>query len=196
MERQSTEKRQQQIVYAALKIIAEQGLGKFTTSAIAKEVGISEGALFRHFKSKQDIVLAVIDYFEKTLFENFPPVHEDPLSRLELFVEERLRRLSETPSIVKLLFSDQLSQASGEEGLEKINEMQVRSLQFVLECLQQAKQNGSLREDLQPEQLLIVVFGGIMGAVNQPLYRDALPAKVLAAQTTSLWKTLEILIRR
>lgn len=41
--------RQQQIIAAALDIIAKRGLANLTTAAIAQEVGFSEGAIFKHF---------------------------------------------------------------------------------------------------------------------------------------------------
>ncbi|MDN5362788.1 MAG: hypothetical protein PWP70_1835, partial [Moorella sp. (in: firmicutes)] len=44
--------RQQQIIAAALDIIAKRGLANLTTAAIAQEVGFSEGAIFKHFPGK------------------------------------------------------------------------------------------------------------------------------------------------
>jgi len=52
MNRESTEVRKQQIIEASLKIISEKGLGSLTTAEIAKEIGISEATIFRHFNSK------------------------------------------------------------------------------------------------------------------------------------------------
>ena len=74
--RQPTEERRRQIADAALKVIAERGLGRFTTQAIAAEIGVTDATLFRHFASKEDIVLAALDRVEERLFEGFPP--EDP----------------------------------------------------------------------------------------------------------------------
>ena len=78
-ERQPTEVRKHQIARAAQELIARDGLAKFTTAAIARTVGISEGALFRHVKNKEEIIKLVIDEIEETLFDGFPPQDPDPL---------------------------------------------------------------------------------------------------------------------
>ena len=87
--RQPTEERRRQIADAALKVIAERGLGRFTIQAIAAEIGVTDATLFRHFASKEDIVLAALDRVEERLFEGFPPEDADPLVRLERFFRFR-----------------------------------------------------------------------------------------------------------
>ena len=47
-QRRSTEERKTEIVRAVISIIANDGLGHFTPAGIARAVGLSEGALFRH----------------------------------------------------------------------------------------------------------------------------------------------------
>lgn len=69
MKKQNTEIRQQQIKRAALEIIASKGLAQLSTRNLAKRVGISEGAIFRHFKSKQDIILAIIQDIRTDMVE-------------------------------------------------------------------------------------------------------------------------------
>jgi AcrR family transcriptional regulator len=71
--RRSAEARRREIADAALCVIAAEGLGHFTALAIAREVGLTDGALFRHFPTKDAIVDAAIDRFEELLFEGFCP---------------------------------------------------------------------------------------------------------------------------
>ena len=86
------------IADAALKVIGEQGLARFTSQAIAREVGVSDAALFRHFATKEDIVLAVIDRVEEILFADFPPAGADPIERLGLFFRRRIAVIRRTPA--------------------------------------------------------------------------------------------------
>ena len=195
MERQPTEERKQQIAQAALKIIAEQGLGKFTTSAIAKEVGLSDGALFRHFKSKQDIVLAAIEAIEGMFFKGFPPQEEDPLERLGSLIRQRLSFLIKHPFLVRLIFSKQLSQASGKKGRDRVSQMQARTIEFIRDCLKEAEEKEMVREDLSVDDLTIIVFGSVFGAANRDLYENILSGSAKNIPDR-LWSTLEILIRR
>jgi AcrR family transcriptional regulator len=48
--------RREQVVQAALRIVGKKGVGGLTTSAIAREVGVSEANLYRHFKNKEEIL--------------------------------------------------------------------------------------------------------------------------------------------
>lgn len=67
--RQTSDARRRQIAEAALSVIAEDGLARFTSAAIARKVGVTDGALFRHFADKDAIVLAAIDRVEEILFD-------------------------------------------------------------------------------------------------------------------------------
>lgn len=196
MERQPTEERKQQIANAALEIIAEEGLGKFTTAAIAKKVGLTDGALFRHFKSKQDIVLAAIGVIEDMFFKDFPPAEGDPLDRLGALVRQRLSFLLKHPFLVRLIFSRQLSQASGKKGGERIGHMQARTIKFIHACLQEAEKQGMIRDGLSADDLTLVVFGSVFAAANRDLYEGMFSATDARQAPERLWRTLETLIRR
>lgn len=57
--------RRERIILTAVEIIDELGIQGLSTREIAKRQAISEGTLFRHFKTKNDIILAVLDHFSK-----------------------------------------------------------------------------------------------------------------------------------
>lgn len=162
--RLNTEDRRRQIAEAALKVVAEQGLGRFTTAAIAREVGISEGALFRHFASKEEIVLAAMDRVDELLFAGLPPSEADPLERLRALIRHRARVVSEHPFIGRVLFSDDLAYA-GPKGAEKVMQWRMRTLLLVRDCLEEAIASGRVREDVPIEHLLIIFQGTILGTL-------------------------------
>lgn len=58
--KENTQVRQEQIKKAVLDIIAKEGMANLSTRNLAKKVGISEAAIFRHFKTKQDIILSIM----------------------------------------------------------------------------------------------------------------------------------------
>ncbi|MDD5126500.1 MAG: TetR/AcrR family transcriptional regulator [Dehalococcoidales bacterium] len=65
--RSSTTVRKKQIIDAARKLITRYGSEHVTVRRIAKETGISEGAIYKHFKSKRDVLSLLIDDVEKAL---------------------------------------------------------------------------------------------------------------------------------
>jgi AcrR family transcriptional regulator len=58
-EEKLTEK-QQKILEAALEIFAEKGFSATSTSEIAKKAGVAEGTIFRHYKTKKDLLLSIV----------------------------------------------------------------------------------------------------------------------------------------
>jgi AcrR family transcriptional regulator len=58
-EEQMTEK-QRNILQASIKLFATKGFHASSTAEIAKEAGVAEGTIFRHYKSKKDILIAVV----------------------------------------------------------------------------------------------------------------------------------------
>lgn len=164
--RRPTEERQQQIADAALKVIAQQGLGKFTTQAIAAEVGITDGTLFRHFASKEDIVLAALDRVEMKLFEGFPPTDPDPVARLERFFRFRADLVTNNPVIASLAFSSELPHAAGERGAVQVAAWKQRTLLFIVGCVVEADSAGRLRAGLPVRETAMVVLGTLMAFVQ------------------------------
>ena len=164
--RQPTEARRSQIADAALKVIDEQGLGRFTTQAIAAEVGITDGTLFRHFGSKEEIVMAALDRVEERLFQDFPPDDPDPLLRLERFFRFRAGLVSQNPVIARLAFSDELPHAAGERGAAQVRQWKERSLDFVVACVDEAAAQGRIPPGLPTREAAMMILGVLMALVR------------------------------
>jgi len=182
--------RRREIADAALKIIAELGLGRFTSLAIAREVGVSDAALFRHFASKDDIVLAVIDRVEEILFAGFPPEGADPIDRLGRFFQARIEMAREHPGAARLVGSDQLAQAAPPEGVARVAEFRHRSRTFVRGCLAEAHRQGLLAEGVGPEEAAVLVLGALLA-----LAHAAPDARPPARLPEHVWAALERLLR-
>lgn len=154
--------RQAQIVDAALRIIATKGSRRFTADLLAKEVGLTGGALYRHFSGMDDVVDAVVDRVGRVLFEGFPPAADDPLDRLRIFFYQRTRNILDNPYISRLLLSDHLAQAGGAAQSKRLDDFKRRSREFVLQCLREASGAGMLADEMSPEGGAVVVLGSIL----------------------------------
>ena len=164
--RQPTEERRRQIADAALKVIAERGLGRFTTQAIAAEIGVSDGMIFRHFASKEDIVLAALDRVEERLFEGFPPEDPDPLVRLERFFRFRASLVGANPVIARLAFSEELPHAAGPRGAQQVESWKQRSLDFIVSCMDEAAAQGRIPRGLPVREVGVMVLGTLIALVR------------------------------
>ena len=164
--RQPTEERRRQIADAALKVIAERGLGRFTTQTIAAEIGVTDATLFRHFASKEDIVLAALDRVEERLFAGFPPEDPDPLVRLERFFRFRASLVGANPVIARLAFSEELPHAAGPRGAQQVESWKQRSLDFIVSCVDEAAAQGRIPRGLPVREVGVMVLGTLIALVR------------------------------
>jgi AcrR family transcriptional regulator len=190
--RRSGEARRREIADAALRVIAAEGLGHFTALAIAREVGLTDGALFRHFPTKEAIVDAAIDRVEELLFEGFPPTAGDPIDRLRAFFSRRVEVIREHPAISRLVASDELARAGSARGVARIASFRRRSTGFVSACLREAEGGGLLAPGVGAEEGAVVVIGALLALAHSPV---APPREASAAVAPRVWGALETFLR-
>jgi len=186
--RKSSEERRLEIANAAIKIIGEKGLRKFTTAQIAEEVGIKDGTIFRHFKNKREILSVVIDRIEEMLVARAFLPKGEPLERIESFLTSRIATVASNPALLSLLLSDQIAHAAGDMGQRRISSLRNRGREFLRTSLQQAVDNGDLPADTDVDSCVILINGMVLSilyaAKDQALEA---PVPVVADRT---WKTL------
>lgn len=194
MSRLPTEQRRRQIADAAIRIIGERGLRNFTAAQIAREVGIADGTIFRHFKDKDEIVMAAIERLEEVLTPALPPSEGDALVRLGELFRRRVQAVLSQPGIQALVFSDQLGHAAGPEAMLRLRLLRQRGLESLRALLGEAERQGILRSGVAVDTLLVLLQGAVMSVVFQA--RDQRLTHPPEAAAAALWQTLELLIRR
>jgi AcrR family transcriptional regulator len=162
MRKRTLSARQAQIVDAALRVIATKGSRRFTAQLLAKEVGVTGGAIYRHFEGMDAIVDAVVDRVGAFLFDGFPPEAPDPIERLKVFFYRRARTILANPHVSRLLLSDHLAQAGGLAQSKRLDEFKRRSQAFVSECLREAREGGLLADGMSSQAGAVVVLGSIL----------------------------------
>ncbi len=185
--------RRQQIADAALEVIAELGLRGFTTQAVAARVGITDGTIFRHFKDKQEIVLAAMNRLEDVMFSEPLPADSDPALRLEKFFRRRAALLGGMAPMGRLMFSEQLAHAAGEAGREKLRNWRQRNLAFVGSCLTELADEGRLRPKLAPRELTRIVQGLLLTFSFERMLADTILPD-LDKRIDQSWHTLRALL--
>jgi AcrR family transcriptional regulator len=188
--RKPAESRRRDIADAALKVIADQGLARFTSLAIAREVGVSDAALFRHFATKEAIVLAAIERVEEILFEGFPPDDADPVERLGRFFRRRVEIVRAHPGVARLVGSEQLAQAAPPQGVARVAGFRRRSREFVRACLVEARRKGLLAPGVGAEEATVLVLGALLALAHGPA-GEAFDA----GRAEDVWSLLERVLR-
>jgi len=157
--RRSSEVRQVELTDAALHIIANQGIAALSTRSLAKHVGLSSGAIFRHFASIDALLDAVVARVEAVLEATYPPRELPPLERLERFVEARTSAVGKQVGIPRLVLSEQFLLALPKGGSARLSACVLKTQAFVRECLRKGQEAGAFRSDIDAGALAIVVMG-------------------------------------
>ena len=191
-----TAERRQQISAAALRILAADGARRLTAAALAKEVGIADGTLFRHFDSMQAIVDAAIERFAELVEGTFPPDPGEPLDRLGAFVVRRLALVREHPEILRLAFNDRLAEAAGERGAQRVQGLIERSVTFVGRCLADARDRDQLSVVAPLTLLVWMVIGVLRGAAHEGVIRLADEPPLSSLSPDEIWNSLREALTR
>jgi AcrR family transcriptional regulator len=109
VERASGSVRKKQIKRATLEIISNEGMKKLSTKNLAHYVHLSEGAIFRHFHSKDEIILSIIDDVKEDLLNALRRIagkQTPPDKRLEEFMCYHVNYLKKNSGVTILLFTE------------------------------------------------------------------------------------------
>lgn len=164
--RKSTQERKSEIVFAALSLAAELGPGRMTTAELAKKVGVSHGAIFRHFATKEDIWAAVFVTIAEKMQQGWNEIEpsSSPLKRLRLLVSAQLRLVSELPALPSILSSRELHQK--DISLKKGVMSLMKKFHSVLSGeIQNAIDSSEIRNDLNAKETANLVIAILQGTI-------------------------------
>lgn len=159
--RRATETRQAELIDAALHIIATEGIAALTTRALAAHVGLSSGAIFRHFASLDALLDAVVARVEQVLEATLPAATLPPLARLEAFIEARSAAVAGQLGILRLVRSEQFLLALPKRGSARLAACVEQTRAFVIACLRDGLRAGDIRDDLPLPTLAPIVMGTV-----------------------------------
>lgn len=158
-QRLPTSERRAELVDTALHIIATKGIAALSTRAITDALNLSSGALFRHFSSMDELLVAVTERVETLMDSTFPPPWLPPLERLERFIEMRSVAVGEQLGVFRLMVSEQFQLALPPEASVRLAGCVQKTRSFVAQALKEGQEQGEIRADLPSEALLMVVLG-------------------------------------
>ncbi|MBN1485677.1 MAG: TetR/AcrR family transcriptional regulator [Chloroflexia bacterium] len=186
--------RQQEIILAAIHIIAEQGFQDLSLRLLAERVGVSEPALYRHFENKDDLLLKLVSF----IVQNYAEVMREIQAPAQQALEELGEMLRRAVQFFDKLqpFSTTLYAAAAfyhkPEFIEQIQSVVQESRARIDELLLRGQQEGSVRRDLPSEQLATVILGAFRLLIEK--WNWAQRGFDLAGKWEPLWATLKVLV--
>jgi len=169
MEAGNKKSRKDQILQALARMLETSPGERITTAALAKEVGVSEAALYRHFPSKARMFEGLIKFIEETLFLRISRILNEETNaevRCHKILTLLLTFSDKNPGMTRLLTGDALA---GETA-----RLRVRIVQFYSRLESQLKQilrEAQIRENLKatvsPTALANLLLASVEGRLTQ-----------------------------
>ncbi|MFZ0456454.1 MAG: helix-turn-helix domain-containing protein [Ignavibacteriaceae bacterium] len=161
MSRETTDIRQEQIKKAVLDIIADEGLHNLSTRNLAKKIGFSEGAIFRHFSTKRDIIKGIMEDVSKDLMGSLRNIIISPIKteeKLFNYLCKNVKYLRENRGITILLFSE-ATHLGDKELKEKLNQILAEQKQFIIKMVKDGVAEGVWDKDISPDDVAMLYMG-------------------------------------
>ncbi len=161
MARLRTAERRTQIIDKAIKIIHTQGFAGLAIRELAKQVGISEPAIYRHFANKDEIILGILDRVQQmgdTLATRLSGTASGK-EKIRQFILFHFDFLTQNREITSVVFSENIFEPNS------ILKARLRAIltsryQILRALLDEARQERNL-VDLDPDDLAVLIIGNI-----------------------------------
>src|SRR5665647_2824522 len=140
-ERKNTQTRREEALIVAMTIIHKEGIHNLTLRRVAEGLGISEAALFRHFKDKEDL----IDLLASKVFDQY--MIREPEATSVLFQEEIFR---EYPAVK-----------------ERFDKRRHQRADRIARMVRNAQAKRQVARDVDPEVFALIYMGAMRNAVME-----------------------------
>jgi AcrR family transcriptional regulator len=167
--RLSAEERQGEIIRVAVELAAEKGVDSVTTQDMADAMQLTQGAIFRHFATKDDIWVAVMQWIRDRLMKVLDKAASgasDPLDAVERMFFAHIAFIGKHPAIPRLLFSELLHKKNSK--LRQLIQEIISGYEAKIAGLLEAAKSQSLAAgDLDSKSAAVLYIGMIQGLVIQ-----------------------------
>jgi AcrR family transcriptional regulator len=153
--------RQIEIIEAAGKILTSSGVNGMTIKNLAKEMQFSESAIYRHFTSKEEIIVVMLDYLSATMDErlqNTIQPTDNPEAKFKSIFQNLIDFFFKNPQFVVAVFSDGLMEES-----QRINQTLLKLMNVIMKHLMpvimEGQQKGVLTNAITTDEMMYIVIG-------------------------------------
>ena len=176
--KQATEFRQAALIEAVLKLAARRNPSGITTGDLAQAVGITQGAVFRHFDSKEAIWLATMAWVNRTLMNqlhtaagldaNELAAPADAIAALRAVFMAHVDFVTQHPGVPRIIFQE-LQQPQDTAIKASVRQLMQQYRMLVMHLLTLAKENNLIAASADLPSASVLFLGSIQGLVMQSL---------------------------
>jgi AcrR family transcriptional regulator len=187
--------RQTDIVNATIQLISEAGIQRLTMKRIAQQVGVTEPALYRHFDSKMDILLSLLESFKqrRRAIMGGAADHEGPaIDRIFHIFSTFIAHFSAHPTVAALIFSEEIFQDDKRLSAQVFEMMQLNGT-IMTALVTEGQAQGDIRSELPAQHITNILMGSFRLTVSR--WHLSHHAFDLRTEADALCTTLKTMIR-
>lgn len=196
LEKKATQVRQAEIVQAALGVIGRLGVSGLTIHEVALAAGMSEANIYRHFRNKQDVIRAVVEFIGGQVTSRAAQLAASsgkPMDKLEKVIIAHTEMIEKNPGIPRLLFSDG-GIITGGKIAQIMNSRIEGFLATLTGLIEAAEVEGVLREGIAARETAATILSMIQFSVVRWIGNQA--EGKLVDEVLLLWSNFRRLLER
>jgi len=161
--RLNPEQRKQQLLDAAIIVFARRGIGRAAHADIAEETSVSVPTVFNYFKTREDLVDAVLTHVEDFFIETAKEFHhtehalDDPLKTIMAHSFNFLKLANDNPNIVKIWL--EWGASVRDDSWPRFMEFQAKIIEIIAPTIQAGLDIGQMNSQLSAEELGQILLG-------------------------------------
>lgn len=161
-------KKQNEIVKISIKLISEGGIQNFTMKSLAKQLGVSEPAIYRHFSSKLEILHSMLRLIEKTNTEFKAEIENSnpSISLIENMFVKNAEVFTATPELSSIIFSEEIFQNNPTLSKKLFDIMEERN-NLTLQVIDKIQKSGEIRDDVPAEKITLMILGALRITISK-----------------------------
>lgn len=167
-EKLNTGIRREQIIQAAMNLIASRGLKGLSMAALANRIGLVPSAIYRHFKSKNDILDMILNFIQERLLTNVRIACKEtsePMERLQRILRRHVETLRENRAIPRIIFTEDVFSGNPKRKT-KVYRIVNGYLEGLNKIIRDGQEKGQIRSDMDSKTGALMFLGMIQpGAI-------------------------------
>ena len=151
----------ERLILATIDIINDFGIQGFSTKKVTKRIGVSSGTLFKHFKTKNDLLIAVLDYYsqyDNDIIESAKLKNLGPKDAIIYYINSYVEYYENYPAITAITQSYDI--LTCDPKLEDyIKPIIANRSNFLKKTIEEAQKKGEIKADIESEVLVDIING-------------------------------------